>query len=381
MERSYSYFIIPFKAENKDNRFDKKGWKAVEKLSTCELHNYITDRFFDKENPVCRIWDYHFDERVICDNRDENQREITLPFVRVYAYTSGISFAAFCLEYDMGYSVDDVIGINSRLKYLETDTPANFTYKTEEKESISGKDNVFARLLKKVMGNVEICSTKALLFVFALCPAELMNKGTMFYLSTGNNRKFRYNDSMKFDSYTQSENVLQGLSREGIARIVSEDSDRFFTDKNYRKGLIGNYRENYLWVYIILLCQYYGFKDYNNKALTLYTGNVRKNSFRTRRQMEQLSTEADLFYLQNVHSDVSQITHQNRIYEMLFEIYGISALIDDFKEDLSICNRLLEKEKLNSKMFVIILTTSVAAIAGVVEILANFTSLIDFIFG
>lgn len=204
-----------------------------------------------------------------------------------------------------------------------------------------------------------------------------MNKQTLFYLATGNSKKFTYSENTAFSTYTQSETVIHGLCREGIAIITREGGSSFTVDKSATFSLVGNYRENYLLMYIIVLCQYYGFRDYNQKALSLYKQNRHKPSVK---ELDNLRNNADIFYLENVHSDVSQITHQNRIYEELLRIYNISALIKDFKEDINICNRLLEQKKLNSKMIVIVFSTLAAAVAGIIDVLANFTSVLDFLF-
>ena len=387
MERAFSYFIIPFNREEENVRAFSipQSWKRVERSRNCELHSYITDRMFGRTDAVCEIYDIEREE-AFCDNR--TGKSLTILFTRLFLYKKGVSFGVFCLQYGEDFTIDDVIFTNSRLKYLSTVNPQEFTEKPVSPDSFKRSqeccDNLLAVKLKELMkdtyGEIGLATEKALMCVYGVCPDEGMNKQTLFYLATGNNKNFAYSEDIAFSTYTQSENVMHGLCREGIAVITRESGGRFVKDKSASYGLVWNYRENYLLMYIILLCQYYGFKDYNQKTFTLYSSKMKKGSWRMRRKMEQLSAEADMFYLQNVYSDISQITHQNRIYEMLYEIYSINALINDFKEDISICNRLLEQEKLNSKMLVIILSTSVAAIAGLMEILANFTSVFDFLF-
>ena len=386
MERAYSYFIIPFNRENETAKTVSipADWTRVDKCRSCELHSYITERMFGKNHAVCEIYDRERKE-TFCDNK--TGRELTLLFTRIFLYKEGTSFAVFCLQYGGDFSVDDVIDTNSRLKYIRTINPLEFTAEPHA-QSFSGnisedlQENYLAKrlrtLMKEVCGDISISTGKALLCVYSVCPAEQMNRQTLFYLATGNSRKFAYSEESAFSTYIQAENVIHGLCREGIAVITHEGGGSFVMDKSSAYSLVGNYRENYLLMYIIILCQYYGFRDYNKKALVLYRQNRRRPSVR---ELDSLRNNADIFYLENVHSDVSQITHQNRIYEELLKIYNISALISDFKEDISICNRLLEQEKLNSKMIVIVLSTAVAAIAGIFEVLANFTSVFDFIFG
>lgn len=385
MERAFSYFIIPFQWADADRKSYSitDDWTRVEKSRSCELHSYITERMFGKTDIVCEIYDRERKEAFM-DNK--TGRTLTLLFTRIFLYKEDTSFAVFCVQYDEEFTIDDVIDANSRLKYINAINPLEFSeehnpdyYSKEISEKL--RDNYLGRklraLMKKIGGDIVIPSEKALLCVYGVCPDEQMNKQTLFYLATGNSRRFAYSEDTAFSTYTQSETVIHGLCREGIAVITCESGGSFTMDKSSAFSLVGNYRENYLLMYIIILCQYYGFREYNRKALSLYKQNRHKPSVK---ELDNLRNNADVFYLENVHSDVSQITHQNRIYEELLRIYNISALINDFKEDINICNRLLEQKKLNSKMIVIVFSTLAAAIAGIIDVLANFTSVLDFLF-
>ena len=338
---------------------------------------------FGNNNTVCEIFDR---ERKETFRDNKTGRILTLLFARIFLYYEDTSFAVFCVQYDEEFSIDDVVDTNSRLKYIRAINPLEFA-EERHSESFSGdyskelEENYLARklrmLMKDIRGDIIISAVKALLCVYGVCPVEQMNKQTLFYLATGNSKKFTYSENTAFSTYTQSETVIHGLCREGIAIITREGGSSFTVDKSATFSLVGNYRENYLLMYIIVLCQYYGFRDYNQKALSLYKQNRHKPSVK---ELDRLRNNADIFYLENVHSDVSQITHQNRIYEELLRIYNISALIKDFKEDINICNRLLEQKKLNSKMIVIVFSTLAAAVAGIIDVLANFTSVLDFLF-
>ncbi len=381
--RSQTYFIIPFKFKAvPDNAFlMQSGWQEVPAFKPCEIHNFITDSFFGS-NSVSDIYDKHFHECSFYDNI--TGKRIDIPFVRLFKYSSEISFVAICVEYSSEHTVDEVIFSNSALKYLDDAVAGRFT--SESSAMPSAENYSYARgildiLFLQEFPEVEKCTSKALLFSYTLCPAEQLNKETLFHLTTGNNKNFCYTEDMTFTEYIQSHEVRQGISREGSARLVVDNGRPFLCDSSEPFGLINTYRDSYMLIYVIALCQYYGFKDFNSKALSLYESHAKKPSAGTMRHMQKLKTDADLFYLRNAHFDISHITHQNDIYRIMLDVYRIDLMVADFRQDIDTCTTLLEQNKFNSRMVVIVVSTVIAAFAATLELVANFTAVWDFLIG
>ena len=379
--RSRTYFIIPFKfgVSHEKIPFSLMGWERVSDFSNCEIHSYIIERFFGKE-PICRIYDKTFENFGFYDNFCG--KIISIPYIRIFAYKSEISFAAVCAEYSCDFTVEEVISANAALKFLDNAFVGRFTFKPSEM-SLKEQPPMIGRgmidvILSNELAEIKKCVSKSLLFSYTVCPLEDFTKKNLFYLTTGNNRNFTYIEDIEFEEFIQSDDVRQGIAREGTARIVIDNGRPFLCDSSSEFGLMYNYRTAYMLIYIITLCQYYGFKDFNSKALALYENHSEKWSAKSIKQMETLKTDADLFYLRNVHSDISQITHQNKIYRSLLDIYRIDFMISDFKRDIDICSELLEKNKLNSRMLIIAVSTIVAAIASLLEFMANFAEVWGF---
>lgn len=381
--RSQTYFLIPFKFRTVPGSsiLLQSGWQEVSAFKPCEIHDYITDRFFGI-NSVSHIYDKHFSECGFYDNL--TGKRICIPFMRLFVYNSEISFAAICAEYPSEHTVDDVISSNAALKFLDNAIEGRFTSELSAMpsgDSFSYTSGILDNLFAQELSDVEKCVSKALIFSYTLCPSEQLNKETLFHLTTGNNRSFCYTDDMTFAEYIQSHEVRQGISREGAARLVCDNGRPFLCDASDPFGLINTYRDSYMLIYVIVLCQYYGFKDFNTRALSLYESHTKRLFSGTMRRMQKLKTDADLFYLRNVHSDISQITHQNDIYRIMLEVYRIDLMVADFKQDIDTCTTLLEQNKFNSRMVAIVISTVIAALAAVLELAANFAAVWDFLTG
>jgi len=374
--RSQCYFIIPFTSDTDGSKLAESlrsstEWKHAQPAENSEIFPSITERYFGNDR-ICNVLE-RITAPVSFYDITEPERELSVSDIQLYIYQTGIHFAALCVEYSDTFSVRHVIQTNAALKYISTQRTERFRILNEPESSFSGTA-FLTMLLKRMIPSAKPITNKALICSFTLCAAEEINTENNFHLATGNHFDFVYHPDIQFREFYQSAEVIQGISREGISRMVLDRGSDTYANPQNPYSLINSYRTQYLWIYILLLRQYFSFRAYNSDALNLYEQNIKKHVFLgARRKLIRLKTESELFYLQNVHSDVSQITYQNMLYHILYEIYHISALIDDFNKDMDICGNLLEKRTMNFKLLIIAVSSIIAALAEIFGLIADFS--------
>lgn len=384
----FTHFIIPFKADSDRKELSEiilsDGFSPVSCPDPTEIHDYIIDRYFsDEAVSACRVFRKNTETR-FCDKflcTDEVTREIVFSSLTLYIYDHGIHFAVFCADYSRAFSLDDMLISNSGLRFLSTNDPSRFTESAEGFTESNSSDGIMLRLLRRLIPDIRPITKKAVICSYAVCSEDIMSDegrrdSLLFHLATGSGPNHIYNEQMTFAKYIQSADIVQGLSREGISRLVLDSDAPSYNLLDNPYSIVNSYHNNYLWIYLILLCQYYGFKDFNNTALDLYTQSLRKKPF-VRRRIQRLKEQSELFYLQNVYTDISQITYQNDIYRMLSDIYSIAPLIDEFNNDMNICSSYAEKKNMNIKMLIIAVSTIIAAVSEILGLLNDAADAFD----
>lgn len=199
----------------------------------------------------------------------------------------------------------------------------------------------------------------------------------LYYFSHGYNRSYKY-PKEKADMITTFANSYWKVTREGIANInlIGQGDEDHFLLQNFTP----KFDTVYLWMFLLVLHQYYGLQYFSCKLLQIYQESlmIEKNGSRKEykellEQMEEIKNDGDLFMLQYTFSDVSQISHQNDIYMLICEKLHINGLIEDYKINADICSKILEKKQQNA------LSNKVNIIAWASGFFAVFTAVTDII--
>ena len=157
----------------------------------------------------------------------------------------------------------------------------------------------------------------------------------------------------------QSGNVKWMISRQGIACVYSKGNGEgeAFLDK----GMNDRVDQIYLWLYVLLLHMYHGVQYFNTEFVEIYEEAIKKKktyheSLSIVKEMEVKGKTADSFYLQNIYTDVSDISHQNAVFRKMYEVYNIDQMLADYKENRDLCAKYLNEmlnDKVNSKINIV----------------------------
>lgn len=201
----------------------------------------------------------------------------------------------------------------------------------------------------------------------------------LFYLSHGYSHSYKYPEE-RADAVTTFANSFWKVTREGIANInlIDKGEEKHFLLQDFAP----KFDTVYLWIFLLVLHQYYGLQYFTCKLLQIYQESLQIEKSGNKKeykglleQMEEIKNDGDLFLLQYTFADVSQISHQNDIYTLLCEKYNIQGLIDDYKVNADISSKLLEKKQqsaLNHKVNIIAWASGFfAAFTAVTDIIAT----------
>ncbi len=183
----------------------------------------------------------------------------------------------------------------------------------------------------------------------------------LFYLSHGYGRKYQYDEKCCSNYIRPFKNSYWSITREGISNInlVSPDDKNSFFMNSYEE----RFMTIYLWIYVLVLHQSFGLRYMTCRILKLYQNSVEAETSKDKNvysklldEMENVKQLGDLFLLEYVFSDVSQITHQNEIFKELWNVFQVERLIEDYKNHAAICEDILNQKnqrKLQKKINII----------------------------
>lgn len=181
---------------------------------------------------------------------------------------------------------------------------------------------------------------------------ELSVKEQLFYLAHGYTHSYKY--AGEADAvFSAFDNSYWKITREGVANInliEMADGDKFLYQEFENR-----FDTIYLWIFLLVLHQYYGLQYFTCRLLLVYQESLRvekenagKEYARLLGQMEEIKSNGDLFLLEYTFADISQISHQNDIYAQFCKVYNVKGLIEDYKTNAGICDKILEKKRQKS---------------------------------
>lgn len=181
--------------------------------------------------------------------------------------------------------------------------------------------------------------------------------------------------------YRPFENSIWGVAREGFVNLAymvdNEDTNKFFTNNGYVEKM-----DNYFYLYILILHQYYGLLNLTKEISRLPNTTDTYLEYRNQKdEFENLIEKRDkinFFYLKCVFEEVSHITHQAVLYEKMEKVLGIEKMINELDLETRRVTDIVsqvrqeqseKREKKTRKFFTIV--TGIFAILTVMEAVWN----------
>ena len=142
------------------------------------------------------------------------------------------------------------------------------------------------------------------------------------------------------------ENSYWGVSLEGLANIVYLVDDEN-TNKFFMGGYSGNLKNTYFYLYILALHQKYALMQFFSTATQLpYTDSALADPDNTLLdELNSLRRKIAHFIMRSYFGQVSNITHQKKLYEAIRQTLGIREMLDELHFELEQLAALTEMEE------------------------------------
>lgn len=137
------------------------------------------------------------------------------------------------------------------------------------------------------------------------------------------------------------DNSFWGVAREGctnIAYLTGGAGDSFLTG-NY----ISRTKDTYFYLYLIVLQQYYGLL-YFGREISKLPGTIDKYGRQEIERIKKLKDQMQFFYLKCMFNEVSNITHQTKVYHAMRKVLGIENLISELFYEINTISSIINTE-------------------------------------
>lgn len=377
--KSLTTFIIPFSVEQNydDVYFESIGFS---KYDYCNKVKSVKDNITSHLNKpyknnasLLSVYEKNINSKMIFNidteiyklkNDDKTLLE-SIEFVvdnlRVYYYCDHICFACITVRYSANRTIDEIMLVNHCAKYNEhyidtfSDSIKSVSGLIKSKIPKSQKkcESFLNRLLKNQFDSeITIISKEAYVFNVTYCNENEFDDANLFNLASGNNPNFKYSDDVRFIKEKHGEFAMQGIVKNGIARIVIEnDNDNnYYYNPDNPNGMINSVLNNYIFVCILVLRQYYGFNNLNSLILEKVNKTYNEGNGTHYKEFLAHKKDGELFYVENVFVEVSHLMYLEDTYQKMREILNINAIIDDFYRDSKLCDAIIEDYTVSAKM-------------------------------
>lgn len=147
------------------------------------------------------------------------------------------------------------------------------------------------------------------------------------------------------DSLQLFDNSYWGISLEGFANLVylvDDEKTNAFIKGNY-KGSVGS---TYYYMYLLTLYQRYSLLNFSVKTSEVKRlNNIDDVDESTISNLSELKHDIAYFYLRGIFNNISNITHQAMLYDLMRENLRIDELMNELNSELDGVKTILEERK------------------------------------
>lgn len=158
--------------------------------------------------------------------------------------------------------------------------------------------------------------------------------GNAFLLSRGYKGSYKKTIAQENNNvFSTFDNMYWAVSREGVANLISLVDDE--TTNQFLTGTYRNRLQNYFFLYILALHQYYGLLKLAQDISDL-PSSVRDYLNHDDNYQKLLDTydNINFMYLKCVYHEVTHISHKAQVYHELYDVLGIDSLLNEVNYEM-----------------------------------------------
>ncbi|MGN1119942.1 MAG: hypothetical protein ACI4Q4_06260, partial [Oscillospiraceae bacterium] len=130
--------------------------------------------------------------------------------------------------------------------------------------------------------------------------------------------------------------------------------------------------ENYCYLYVLVLQQYYSLLEYSTRIGKLSAFPSGKNGKKHLKELRRCVEEMNVFFMKNTFPGISHISHQNDVYKYIRDIYDINGFYEETKTGIDAIADMLEENHSEESADRLFLWTIIGAVFVLAETLLNF---------
>lgn len=214
-------------------------------------------------------------------------------------------------------------------------------------------------------------------YAFFSCDSDEEKYDYIFCMTNGYNKNYSRTEDIENRCFVPFRNTFWYAGQEGMGQYVISDSNDKRTE--FHRNLAVKRMDNYCYLYILVLQQYYSLLEYSRKIGCLSDisqKNMKKNHIE---ELRKYVDDMNIFFMKNTFPAVSHISHQNEVYKYLKDIYDINNFYEETKNGLEAVTDMLEKYDDKKKSDRFFLWTILGALFVATETLVNLSDIISLI--
>lgn len=343
LERNDSWILVTDKMQYMlkyiANKIEGKG---TEKRGC--FHYTLSDEAMDQRG---------FSSKVFCmEKHFWHGKETDFPFrilsVQLYSFSTSVNILAFQLHFECDYANDEN-GENDEPCKLSREqmlwiSAAQYHLKKVSREKIhprrdlSGRSSSFLQIATEIMEQANTGGRFDFFFYvgegteranfFTYIEAEFRKNYDyeLFYLRRCYQENYCYHEDEKQkerEIFSTAQNIFWGISPEAAICIANSDRDR---EEFIRTRFLGNYNEQYLFMYILLLHQKY--------VLYLFLTMIDAEMYEDIEKLEEYRRKLYQFETDFVYSLVTEVPQYQDLYDRTAEVFSLKNMYEDVREPL-----------------------------------------------
>ena len=382
-----SRYIVPFAYTGVafDNLNDKsKSWVLAPKTTTeSDVYEYVRNSFITADNEstddhsmkIGSLYEYEGikpgDNFWLKYIHDDYHVKFYIRKVYLALFQTGIGFLWFTPEIKGEFdSLEEAIDFNYHMKELSRDEESNFIFK-EEVRDIVGNEDIPADmvipggkkykvdepfflgiLIDDITSSINdsityypsrsrknrILPDKSVLFQCGVIPKTMNPERNLVYLTRGYKTTYQLADDYKAQMYKPFDNVRYYTASEGCGYFVLTDSDtpEFFKD-------LTKVNNDYFYMFLLAMYQNYTLLHYSeliSNKLSSARNDYERYSKDLEENLDDITTELNIFLAKSVYSSVSHIQHQNEFFHYVSDRLMIRENISSVTAGIEALNNI-----------------------------------------
>lgn len=323
-----------------------------------------------------KLYDLPNNEKYKMDytNKDGSRFKIVIKSVELFLFETQIGFITFDIRYENEFGnetdLDSIINNNYNISHLYLKNNKIEYQRNINKEESYNVEISLLDIIHKILSDFNIKTyfdnsrnlispRRTLVYSHALMKEKMLDEEMgkkLFEMRRVFKKSYKPSNSQL--TIQDNEEVIQlfenyywGISQEGICSIAyyTEDNN---TNIFFKDNYVSKVKNSYLYMYILILhikysLLYFSLLSSELPSTVKECSNLEKIEDSSKIRVSQLKEWIVFFRLRCIFRDVSNIKHQNVLYQNIWKVYNLESLLDELDSQIRALSLMTDIEMNN----------------------------------